>query len=82
MAHAPSTASSNPGRRHIELLLIQPLLNNVSSSAGTITVYCYSHKHKIYKYTQKSQSESRGVTDTYCHVPVHADRLLQLDVAG
>lgn len=35
MAHAPSTASSNPGRRHTELLLIQPLLNNVSSSIET-----------------------------------------------
>lgn len=33
MAHAPSTASSSPGRRHTELLLIQPLLNNVSPSA-------------------------------------------------
>lgn len=35
MAHAPSTASSNPGRRHTELLLIQPLLNNVSPSIET-----------------------------------------------
>ena len=38
MAHAPSTASSNPGRRQTELLLIQPLLNNVPSSKETITV--------------------------------------------
>lgn len=34
MAQAPSTASSRPGRRHTELLLIQPLRNNVSPSAG------------------------------------------------
>lgn len=40
MAHAPSTASSNPGRRHTELLLIQPLLNNVSPSAETGTEIC------------------------------------------
>ncbi|TNN65479.1 hypothetical protein EYF80_024298 [Liparis tanakae] len=33
MAQAPSTASSKPGRRHTELLLIQPLLNSVSPSA-------------------------------------------------
>lgn len=38
MAHAPSTASSNPGRRHTELLLIQPLLNSVSPSAEDIPV--------------------------------------------
>lgn len=34
MAQAPSTASSRPGRRHTELLLIQPLRNNVSPSGG------------------------------------------------
>lgn len=39
MAHAPSTASSNPGRRHTELLLIQPLLNNVSASIETQKTY-------------------------------------------
>lgn len=32
MAHAPSTASSNPGFLHTELLLIQPLRNSVSPS--------------------------------------------------
>lgn len=42
MAHAPSTASSNPGRRHTELLLIQPLLNNVSPSAQTVAVGEYT----------------------------------------
>lgn len=32
IAHAPSTASSNPGFLHTELLLIQPLRNRVSPS--------------------------------------------------
>lgn len=32
IAHAPSTASSSPGLRHTELVLIQPLRNKVSPS--------------------------------------------------
>lgn len=36
IAQAPSTASSKPGRLHTELLLIHPLLNNVSFSVNII----------------------------------------------
>lgn len=54
-AHAPSTASSNPGRRHTELVFIQPLRNKVSPSRETREEV----ENKITLQPLKSQNECK-----------------------
>lgn len=61
-AHAPSTASSNPGCRHTELVLIQPLRNKVSPStkkekfcrhtAAEIKVLSLEVKRCVYRHVR------------------------------